>query len=151
MKVKEKISIGASPEQVWKFIEDPNNLSIWNPKVKMVTAFDSTRHVGYSFGIMYEMSGRAMEYRAEITTFEYASHLVFTFSGGSLPMPNSVTEEFIITPLETGSLLQRNVDFGRANMPWWAKILFWLIFTFGKPVGDTYLMDVKRIIEHGEK
>jgi len=151
MKQKESIKIFATQEQFWSFIEDPNNLPLWNPKVRKVTAMNSSHHLGYSFGIMYELSGKAMEYRAEMTRFEPPTHLTFTFTGGSFPSENFVNEEFTITPHGDHCMLHRTIDFSNANIPLWAKILMWIIFRFGSPMGKTYLETLKEIVEKRSK
>lgn len=148
MQQKETILINASPEKVWNFIEDPNNLPLWNPKVQRVTAFGSSgKSVGSNFGIMYMMNKIPSEMRGEVVVHEPNSRLTFRFLDGKMERGNHVEESFSLTPTPSGVLLERTIDFTNAPIPWWARIIMWIIFKTGKPVGDTYLVKLKSLIE----
>ncbi|MBI2429891.1 MAG: SRPBCC family protein [Ignavibacteriales bacterium] len=117
MQQKETILINAQIQSVWNFIEDPNNLQLWNPKVRRVTAFgNSGKSVGSNFGIMYMMNNSASEMRGEVIVHEPTSRLTFRFSDGKM-------------------------QHGRG------RIIMWIVFKTGKPVGEPYLVKLRDLIE----
>ena len=63
MHIKQQILIDARPEKVWDLIEDPENHSRWNPKVKDTNLIShGERRVGYRYRITLQtgMSGRVI-------------------------------------------------------------------------------------------
>ena len=144
----EQIIINVSIATVWNFIEDPNNLQLWNPKVKRVTAFsNSGKEVGTSFGILYMMSGKANELRGEVVLREPLSRITFRYSGGQMGQENFVEEAFELKPATDGTILIQTINFTNADFPLWARIVMWIIFKTGKPVGESYLATMKSLIE----
>lgn len=148
MKQQETILINAPIETVWNFIEDPNNLQLWNPKVHKVTALsNSGKHVGSTFGILYVMSNKANEMLGEVTVREPMTRLAFRYSGAQMGQDEFIEEVFHLTPAGNATTLERVIDYSHARFPWWAKIIMWIIFKTGKPVGDAYLMKMKSLLE----
>lgn len=144
----EEIIINAPIETVWNFIEDPNNLQLWNPKVKRVTAFsNSGKEVGTSFGILYLMSGKTSEMRGEVVIREPMVRLTFRYSGGQMGQDKYVEEGFELTPTTGGILLVQSINFTELEIPLWARIVMWFVFKTGKPVGESYLVTLKSLIE----
>lgn len=145
---KETILINTPIEKVWNFIEDPNNLQLWNPKVHKVTALSSSgKNVGSTFGILYVMSNKANEMRGEVTVREPMTRLVFRYSGAQMGQNNFVEEGFTLAANGSGTLLHRTIDFSNASFPWWAKVIMWIIIKTGNPVGETYEAKLKSLIE----
>ncbi len=148
MTQKETILINSPIEKVWNFIEDPNNLQLWNPKVQRVTAFgNSGKSVGSNFGIMYMMNNIPSEMRGEIVVHEPNSRLTFRFLDGKMNHGTFVDESFFLTKAPNGVLLERSIDFTNAPIPWWGRIIMWIVFKTGKPVGDAYLVKLRDLIE----
>lgn len=145
---KETILINVPIETVWNFIEDPNNLQLWNPKVQRVTAFsNSGKSVGSTFGILYMMSNKANEMRGEVTVREPMSRLTFRYSGAQMERNDFVEEGFLLLSDGNTTILERTINFSHAPLPWWAKIIMRIIFTAGKPVEESYLVKLKESIE----
>ena len=145
---KERTIIRASLEQVWNFIEDPNNLPKWNPKVQGITSFSgSGKEIGANFGILYVMNTKADDLRGEILVREALSRLTFRYSGGQMPQGDYVDEGFILTQVDDTIGLVRTIDIHLKEIPWWVKIIMWIIFKTGKPVGKPYIETLKDLIE----
>ncbi len=76
MTIRDSILINRTPDKVWAFVENPELMKQWNPKVQWVTAGAQNRGQGFVYAITYVMSGKAQEFRAEYVTCEPPHPLV---------------------------------------------------------------------------
>ncbi len=70
MTIRDSILINRTPDKVWAFVENPELMKQWNPKVQWVTAGAQNRGQGFVYAITYLMSGKAQEFRAEFVANE---------------------------------------------------------------------------------
>ena len=144
----EHVVIAAPLNTVWNFIEDPNNLLLWNPKVRRVTALsDAGKEIGTIFGILYVMNNKADEMLGTIALRVPMSRITFRYSGGKMPPDNFVEEGFVLAQRNNGVLVERTITFTVSAIPLWARFVMWIIFKIGKPDGESYLTTLKSLIE----
>jgi uncharacterized protein YndB with AHSA1/START domain len=151
MILRDEIRIGRPAREVWNYIENPEHMMSWNPKVKKVSpmSWSTERNLGFRYSIVYEMSGKASELQAEFTEYLPPSRLVIHLHGERLPREAYVEEIYELsedsagTTLLTQSIVMHNTG---VNIFW--RFIFFLISRFGHPVGKKYLETLREIIEN---
>ena len=84
--LKDAVQIKSPPEKVWTFIEDPERMKAWNPKVQSISPISwGERAIGYRYRITYAMTNKASEFLAEITEWRKPEKLVIHLTEGNLP------------------------------------------------------------------
>lgn len=89
MKLVNSIFIKRPPGMVWAFLENPENMLLWNPNVKHVSpSCFSNPQQGYCYAITYQMGENAIasKFQAEFVHFEPLSKLVIRHTEG-IPSP----------------------------------------------------------------
>ena len=156
MKISEQIQIKARPEVVWKLIEDPAQICLWNPKlIQVVPVSSGQRRVGYCYRATYEMSGKRSEMSFEIREYEpfrkWSAHGNTIKSEAVIKIQNSgVIESYELIEKGEGTLVKQEIDMDMSYQPFWLRILVWIILKTGKPVGSGPLDKLKQLVE-GEK
>ncbi len=77
MILEDTVQIKGPPEKVWIFIEDPERMKLWNPKIQRISAISwGERAVGYRYRITYTMRKKTSEFLAEIVEYRRPEKLV---------------------------------------------------------------------------
>ena len=149
MNIHDSIQINRSPEKVWAFVENPELMKQWNPKVQWVTAGDQKRGPGFVYGITYVMSGKAQEFRGEYVTYEPLRSLVIRLTSPTLPQTSFVEERYTLTDKGNSTLLEQRIEINNSGINIFWRLLVAFIMWFGKPVGKRYLETLKELVEQG--
>ena len=149
MTIRDSVDINAPIEEIWRWIENPETMPQWNPKVKKVVALSPPYCVDYTYGITYQMSGKTSEFSAQFVEHQPPHRLAIRLTSPAYPREFYVEERYILREEAGATLLnQEIVVFNSAvNMFW--RFLMWLIKRFGKPTGQKYLEKLKELIEGG--
>ncbi|MDD2916090.1 MAG: SRPBCC family protein [Gallionella sp.] len=153
MKLVNSIFINRSPEVVWAFLEDPEHMLLWNPKVKQVSpsCFAEPKQ-GYRYDITYQMGASAVAsgLQAEFVCFEPCSKLVIRQTGG-LPSPQDriIEETYELVERGGGTFLTQTIRVENSGINIFLRLLIWFIRKFGKPAGKPYLETFRDILEKG--
>jgi hypothetical protein len=150
MKIEDSIFIRRSAGTIWKFLENPENMLLWNPKVKRVSpsSFD-TPIQGYCYAITYQMRERAkaLEFSAEFVHFESPIKLIIRLTGPSSPRAMVIEEMYQLAEQDGGTVLTQVIQIGNSGINVFFRFLIWIIQQFGKPVGKRYLETLRDIVE----
>lgn len=148
MILKDSVQIHGSPDRVWAFIEDPQRMKSWNPKIQSIVSISwGQRTVGYQYRITYAMSGKTSDFLAEFVEYRRPEKLVVRLSEGRLPRGAAVHEIYELSPNREGTLLQQRVEFLNSGVNIFLRLLIAFICRFGKPTGQTYLEKLKELVE----
>lgn len=151
MKLENSIFIKRPPGAVWAFLENPENMPLWNPNVKHVSpSCFSNPQQGYRYAITYQMGGNAAasEFQAEFVHFEPVSKLVIRHTEGLSSHQNRVIEEtYELAERDGGTFLTQTIRVENSGINIFLRLLIWVIQKWGKPVGKPYLGTLRDIIE----
>ena len=157
MKLIDEVFINRPAAPVWAFLEHPANMLLWNPKVKRVSpsSYAGRPQQGYRYAITYQMHERASasEFLAEFVYFEPTSKLVIRHTGGLSPQNSVIEEIYELSERDGGTSLRQSIHITNSGIPFFFRILIWMIQRWGKPTGKRYLETLRDIIEkdpHGE-
>lgn len=150
MKLVNSIFIHRSAKPVWAFLEKPENMLLWNPKVKHVSPSSfSAPQQGYRYAITYQMhdNSRATEFLAEFVHYEPFSKLVIRHTGGVSPRNRVIEEIYELSERDSGTFLTQTINIENSGVNIFFRLIIWIIQRWGKPVGKPYLADLRDIIE----
>lgn len=155
MVIKDSVEIAAAPETVWRFIEDPENLPRWNPKVKKVQRIShGAPDTGFRYRVAFVMGGREREMEAEITEFGPPRHLVTRMreriASDAGAWRRYAEEQFELTEGGRGTRLTQTVRLHHAGVSLLLRALISFLMRFGKPSGQRYLERLRDCIEKPE-
>ena len=148
MVLQDSVHIKSPPEKVWTFIEDPERIKFWNPKIQAITPISwGKRHVGYRYRIIYAMIHKASEFLAEIVEYRKPEKLVAHLTEGNLPRGSSVDEIYELSRSGEGTLLEQRIEIHNSGINIFFRLLIAFIFRFGRPTGKKYLEKLKELVE----
>ena len=151
MKLVNSIFIKRPPGTVWVFLENPENMLLWNSNVKHVSPSSfSGQKQGYRYAITYQMGENAIasEFQAEFVHFEPLSKLAIRHTGGASSPHNRVIEEtYELSERDGGTFLTQSIRVENSGINIFLRLLFWIIQKWGKPTGKPYLGILRDIIE----
>jgi uncharacterized protein YndB with AHSA1/START domain len=147
MIIRDSVQINRAPDKVWKFIENPELMKQWNPKVQWVTAGDQQRGQGFVYGITYVMSGKAQEFRGEYVAYDPPRSLVIRLTSTAMPQDSFVEERYTLTANGDSTLLEQRIEIRNSGINIFWRLLAAFIMRFGKPVGKRYLETLKELVE----
>ena len=150
MKLIDSIAVNAPAATVWAFLVNPENLPLWNPKVKRVSpASFSAPGPGYRYAITYQLHERtrATEFLAEFVRFEPLVKLVIRNTGGVGPRNQIIEEIYDLSERGGGTFLAQTVDIRNSGINVFFRLLIWFIQRWGKPTGKRYLETLRDIVE----
>lgn len=148
MKLKERVTINATPDQVWPFVVDPVLQAAWNPKIISIDRpVDGPVQHGDSYNMVTKMSDKESNSEVEVIEVVDNERLVFMYRIEDNQLAQVVTETYELSTAQNGTSIKRVIDLGAAQIPLLIRPLIWLIMTFGKPQGEAQLNKLKRMIE----
>jgi uncharacterized protein YndB with AHSA1/START domain len=146
--LKDSIRIESPPEKVWTFIEDPERMKLWNPKLQSVSPISwGERSIGYRFRVTYVMSRKANEFLAEITEYRKPEKLAIRLTQESSWKGSSVSEIYELSRRDEGTLLEQRIEINNSGINLLFRLLIAFIYRFGAPTGKRYLAGLKELIE----
>ena len=149
MTIRDSVDINAPVDVVWPWVQDPENMTRWNPKVQKVTAMSPPYRLGYKYGIMYAMNNKVTEYSAEFVEYEHPFRLTIRLTTTLMDQSFFVEEKYLLESHNNTTHLSQEVVVHDSTVNVFWNILVWLIMRIGKPVGERYLEKLKSLVEHG--
>ena len=117
MILKDKIQIDRSPEEVWRYIQSPELMKEWNPKVNaFVPVSWGEPAEGYRFRVRYKMFGRESNFLAEFMEYQKPVKLLIHLSGGNLPVKGYIQEIYELAENTRGTLLKQRIEVYNSGM-----------------------------------
>jgi uncharacterized protein YndB with AHSA1/START domain len=147
LNIHDSIRIDRPPDKVWEFVENPELMKQWNPKVQWVTAGPQRRAQGFVYGITYVMSGKAQEFRGEYVSYEPPRSLVIRLTSASMAQGSFVEERYTLSDKDNSTLLEQRIVVKNSGTNILLRFLVAFIMRFGKPVGKRYLETLKELVE----
>jgi uncharacterized protein YndB with AHSA1/START domain len=148
MTLRDTVQIKSPPEKVWTFIEDPERMKSWNPKIQHVSSINwGVRAVGYRCRITYAMGKKTNEFLAEIIDYRKPEKLVIRLTEGNLPRGSYINEIYQLSPTAAGTLLEQTIEINSSGINIFFRLLIAFIHRFGKPTGQKYLDKLKELVE----
>ena len=145
----DKVRIAAPPADVWCFIEDPDMVAVWNPKLLSTERVGSvSQGVGCTYRAVFSMNGRETHMNARIEDSQHPQRLVVTYCGGDLPPDGTVRETWELVPDgETGTRVRHTVDMVNTGIGLLFRIVIRMVHRFGRPVGQDCMERLKQLVE----
>jgi carbon monoxide dehydrogenase subunit G len=148
MNLRDQVDIDRQPEEVWKFVEDPTMLQAWNPNVQWVDLGTWGKPArGFRYRAAYALGGKMSQVDAEIEEFRPPVRMVVRITGGKLPPTAFVREVYDLVPIPGGTRLIQTIEWGRAGIPLWFRMITWFMSRFGHPTGKRFLTTFKELVE----
>ena len=111
MILQDTVQIKSPPEKVWIFIEDPERMKVWNPKIQRISSISwGERAVGYSYRITYAMRKKTSEFLAEIVEYRKPERLVIRLTEGNLSSGSYTDEIYRLSRTAEGTLLEQRIE-----------------------------------------
>jgi uncharacterized protein YndB with AHSA1/START domain len=147
MTLRDRVQIKTPPERVWSFVEDPERMKLWNPKIRKVTPISwGDRDRGFRYRITYVMGKKENEFSAEIVEYRKPERLVIRLSEGRLPWGGYVNEVYELSGTRDGTLLEQRIEIN-VEINIFLRWLIAFIVRFGSPTGKKYLQRLKELAE----
>lgn len=155
MKIRESVTIHATAETVWFFLDDPDMVKQWNPKVKDWQPVSQGNHgQGYAFRILYGMSNKHTWFDAVFSEYSPFTRLVWSLTDPKKPQLAPTTLTYTLEAKGDNVRLTQVIEFDDKVIPWPLRWLVLFILKFGKPMNETrdgkaetYLETLKRFAE----
>ena len=121
---RESGTIPADLPDVWRVVSDPSRFPEWLEQIESVTLLEQgPPGLGYRYTVAYELQGIRMSLTGEMTTFDPPTRLVCTCTGGSLDPEEQVEEQYSLSPVVGGTLVDRQVSLRGREVGWAARLL----------------------------
>ncbi|OUW15630.1 MAG: hypothetical protein CBD18_08520 [Opitutales bacterium TMED158] len=143
MKIVEKRSFDARPEDLWQVVRDPGNLPAWSQKC---VECESIRGggLGSRFNAVFEVRDKRQAARGEVIAHDEGREIVLRFEYEESNGMGSVDESFRIAKRKSGQIeLVHTVDFQRSTLPYWVKLLIGFLGRFGRRMGPDQLAEIE--------
>jgi carbon monoxide dehydrogenase subunit G len=148
MNLRDQVDIARQPEEVWTVVADPTLLQRWNPNVQGVEPQSLGRPGrGYRYRAAYALGGKVNQMEAEIEEFRPPVRLAVKITGGRLRPTAFVREVYDLLPVAGGTRLIQTIEWDRAGIPLWFRIIAWFVSRFGRPTGKRFLVRFKELVE----
>lgn len=135
-------------DEVWAVLNQPSLMELWNPKCRKCHAGTAAMVPGVSFDVDFVMSGRESTMRCHVVDHEPPCRLVLRYElGGRLG--GVVTEEIRLSECDGVTMIRQTVDLSRSGIPWWLRMLMWVLITFGRQAGPGSVDGIKALVERG--
>jgi hypothetical protein len=146
--LRDRIRIDALPEDVWPWVEDPERVMAWNPKLKAVEPItQGPRRVGYEYRAVYSLGDRENEMSARYEEYQAPVHLAIRMHGGRLPPEGFCREEYELTARGRTTRLCQKITLVDPGIPLVLRLLIKLVHVFGKPSGKSNLQVLRELVE----
>jgi len=148
MTLRDRVQIKSPPETVWPFVEDPERMKLWNPKIQTVTPISwGDRDIGFRYRITYVMGKKENDFLAEIVEYRKPEKLVIRLTEGRLPWGGYVSEAYELSRTKDGTLLEQSIEIPNSGINIFLRWLIAFIVRFGSPTGKKYLERLKELAE----
>ena len=148
MTLRDKVQINRPPERVWPFVEDPERMKLWNPKIQKITPISwGDRDIGFRYRITYIMGKKASEFLAEIVEYRKPERLVIRLTEGKLAWGGYVSEVYELSRTKDGTLLEQRIEILNSGINIFLRLLIVFVLRFGSPTGRKYLERLKELAE----
>ena len=146
--MRDRITIAASIDQVWRYVADPELMALWNPNL---VGIDRERVglalLGERFQFTYRMSGKSLPMQVTVVELQAPVHLLLQHVQDPARPDRFVQEEYHLDERDGKTTLRQRIHYGKAGLPFWLRPLVWFINTFGRPTGKRYLEELRDLIE----
>lgn len=148
----EEIVIDAPPDKVWEYVGSLACWSLFHAKAgeyRQVSSQDDG--VGAVYEMEFRLGSKAKPTRCEIEEYRIGTLISVRSEMIDVEKPGKPTYSAVMTFVledrggETKVTETLDADF--SDVPFWLKPLIWLISRIGKPVGETTLVKLKRVVE----
>ena len=140
--------INRSPEYVWPFIEDPERMKAWNPRIVDFEELGwGARGVGFRYNVRYRKGEGVLDAFVEIDSYRVQEEYAFRLSGGQLPAGGYARVIFELRGCNEGTHVKRTIDLTHARLPRVLRIVVGLAGRVGAPAGKEGLARLKKVVE----
>ncbi len=148
MILKDSVRINAPPERVWQYLEDPERMKLWNPKIKAVVSVSwGQRCKGFRYRLTYVLGGKESEISAEIEEYQPPTKLVIRHTGGRLPPGGYAQEIYELSRENGGTALTQTIQVHNSGINILFRLFIAFVHRFGKPTRKKYLTVLKELVE----
>lgn len=99
------------------------------------------------YSVIFELSGKVDELRAEFTHYEPPSKLVIRMTGGKFPRDAYAEEMYELSEDRGQTLLTQRVIVQNSGINVFFRLIIFIIRRFGRPVEKRFLGTLKELVE----
>ena len=152
MKLYDFIIVKSNPERVWDFLDGPDRMKTWNPKISSVVPLSHGKpRAGYRYRINYLMGSKKRELEAEVKEYRKPSYLLIglkeQFNVKHNTRYRSFSEAYRLTAHKHGTKVEQTITLNDSGIPFLFQALIKLLMRIGKPKGEKYLYTLKNMVE----
>jgi hypothetical protein len=151
MKLHDKIQIPFTPGEIWRFIEDPQQMKRWNSKLVSVQSISQgKRGKGYFYRAKYKMR-KECEFAAEVVEYVENQKWTVHFSNGigdGFSKDCNIFESYELIPNRNGTLVKQLIDIRNSGIPIIFQLLIWIITTIGSKANEGPLDSLKKLVQN---
>lgn len=150
MTIREEMDIHRLPSFVWPYLTNANLIAQWNTKIRSISPHTpGPFRPHYTFDLTMLLRDKEKQLSAEVTELVENQRIVIVMQSQEGDSTMQASETYTLKPTRNGTHLERVIDAPAVVMPWWARMLIWLISKFGKPTEETGLQRLARLVEKG--
>lgn len=149
MILRERSRVNATAEQVWAILCDPSLMSLWNPHCVRCAAGEPALRIGLRFHAVMRLSrGPERELECEVVECQPQQRLTLRFTGQIPPQgAGYVDETFVLRPVGARTNILHRVDFSRAGLPWFLKVIMKVLNLVGRKESRSSLDCLRELAE----
>jgi len=148
MILRDKIQIDRSPEEVWRFLQNPALMKEWNRNMKAVVPVSWGEPAeNYQYRVRYKLIGRESNFLAEFMEYQKPVRLLIHLTGGSLPVKGYIQEIYELSENTGGTLLRQRTEVHHSGMHIFSRFLAICIHSVGRLSRKKHLRALKELIE----
>jgi hypothetical protein len=148
MILRDRASIGRTPEEVWHFIEDPLLMKSWNFRIaEIVPVTLGERKEGFRYRVRYALAGRESNFEAEIMEYQKPYRFVLHMAGGGLRKGGYIQEIYELSESNGGTLLRQKIEAYETGMNFLRRLMVIFLYHVARPAGKKQLLRLKKLAE----
>ncbi|QYY34548.1 SRPBCC family protein [Ruficoccus sp. ZRK36] len=152
MKLRESITIRARPEAIWVFLEDPDLMREWNPKLLDCEHIEGPKAgQGATYRACYRMGSKEMWCIQRLSDYDPPTSLGWHITDPENDRLDGTRLRFTLKRTRQGIRVKQEIEFPDALIPTPVRWLIRLIMAVGKPQGELFLAKLKRTVEEVDK
>ena len=145
MRIVSSKTFRASPENLWQIVHDPANMPAWNEKC--VECSSNGIGEGSRFNAVFEMSGKRSDAQGEVIEYVLHKRIRYRYRYVDDSKAGSVEETYDISKVgRDRSKVEHEVNLKHAALPFWVKLLAFVLEKFGKKMGKGPLDGIEELL-----
>ncbi len=148
MRFNDIIIIDAPSHAVWQYVGSPDLWSLFHSKAERAKQLSSSGGtVGSLYEIEFRMGSKTTPTRCEIIDLRIGSMIQVKSVADQIQGDCQAHLTYELEDMGQRTKVTERIDMSDSRIPFFFRAIIWLISRFGRPTGETTLMQLKRMVE----